>query len=102
MAPLTPNYANLTIILLGHTHDPFCIHTDYLTTHSPFFASACTGRTILLPEIDPPAFRTYLRWLYAGEINSKEDAHDQAKLCALYLPGEHFQDVRLKNRVMEI
>jgi hypothetical protein len=59
-----------------------------------------------LPEI----FRVYLGWVYSHDVkfdpaavdSDEINTYEQAKFCELYLLADTLDDVKLRNRVMEI
>lgn len=92
------------------------MHTDFLVAKSRFFAAACSERwskndgTIRLPEVLPETFRVYLGWVYSHDVkldpaavdSDEINTYEQAKFCELYLLADTLDDVKLRNRVMEI
>lgn len=92
------------------------MHKDFLVAKSKFFAAACSQRwskgngTIHLPEVSPDLFRVYLGWVYSHTVEcdhamADDDwAHinEQAKFCELYLLADALDDIKLRNKTMEI
>lgn len=94
----------------------FSIHKDFLVAKSKFFEAACSPRwstddgSIRLPDTQPEVFRAYLEWIYSDDVEFIRDVEDdvdtpsreQALFCELYLLADTLDDVRLRNKVMEI
>jgi hypothetical protein len=84
---------------------------------SKFFKAACSERWIerktkkvSLPEVEPEVFQSYVAWLYSGHHHmeaSKDDPVDLkdvalGKAVELYLLGDVLDDIRFRNKMMEI
>ncbi|OAK99848.1 hypothetical protein IQ06DRAFT_193214, partial [Phaeosphaeriaceae sp. SRC1lsM3a] len=69
------DFTNTSTLLIGSKATPFLIHTSLLTTQSPYFRAALTGRfseasenTIRLDDIEVQHFQLLVSWLYTGSI----------------------------------
>ena len=63
---------------------------ELLTHHSPFFAAALNGSfseatssELNLPEDDPKAFSSFVRWMYSGKVDPDPDAIQLAQAWVL-------------------
>jgi hypothetical protein len=121
ISPYSPDYSDTIAILVGPNEELFSIHTDFLVDKSRFFAAVCSKKylesdsIIRLREVSPDSFRLYLGWVYSHDLKFTSDPRDddnddddqahpyeQAKFCELYLLADLLNDVRLRNRTMEI
>lgn len=71
-----PNdFTTTSTLLVGPKATPFLVHTTLLTSQSPYFRAALTGRfaeatenTIRLDDVDVSHFQLLVSWLYTGSI----------------------------------
>lgn len=112
-------------VLVGPDEQLFLIHEDLICAKSNFFAAACSDskrwvegkeKQVRLPEVNPSVFQSYLSWVYSTSLNITELTTDQidqdqlpdtrnrnvAKHLELYFLGDVLDDVRLRNKVMQI
>jgi len=107
-------------VVVGPSEQPFLVHKDIICAKSKFFAAACSERwvegkekKVTLPEAKASAFQSYLVWVYCGKVDvtciSSEDfdylptesGKIEAKNFELCFLGDAFDDIRLRNRVLE-
>lgn len=107
-------------MLVGPSEQPFLVHKDIICARSKFFTAACSERwvegkekNVTLPDVKASVFQSYLTWVYCGQLDitcvSSEDidylpserGEIAAKYLELYFLGDAFDDIRLRNRVLE-
>jgi hypothetical protein len=69
-------------VLVGPDEVAFTVHENFICAKSKFFQAACrkewsegAQKLIRLPEVEPGVFRSYLNWVYTGDlaVNSTKD-----------------------------
>jgi hypothetical protein len=78
-------YNNTISVLVGEKKQLFTVYKDIICASSKFFKAACSERwvegkekKVLLPEVEPKFFQSYVAWLYSGNYQlqaSKDDTH---------------------------
>jgi hypothetical protein len=115
----------MTTLLAGQSGKSFIVHTDLLTTRSPYFreilsTSSSSGPrshstssstnmttsithhdTISYPDLDEFAFALFVRWLYGGQLTGPSDFHSMQHYISLYVLATKFQIEKLSNEVMD-
>ena len=98
-------------MLVGPEEKKFGIHKGLLCAHSSFFRAALEGsfkeaRTgiVTLSEDDPVTFEVFKTWLYpmrlVTERNGQEGPCSDHRLCRLYVLGDVYGVLHLKNAVI--
>ena len=113
------SYGNVITVTAGEECEEdaevFTVHADVITKSSSFFEKARNDSSkeaqedgVRLPEIEADTFRSYLHWIYSGNVVIEvEGANTEAlrtkaeKLVKLYTCAEMLGDMRLRNAVID-
>jgi hypothetical protein len=98
--------------------EAFLVHQQIISLKSKFFTAACrkvwtegAEKLVRLPEVEPRLFRSYLNWVYTGDLAvdvSVADAEETASelkyrgFVKLYVLGDTLDDLALRNSAMKI
>lgn len=87
----------------------FIVHTEPAAARSEFFSKALLGSfkeakeaTVHLPEVEADTFRSYVHWLYTGNVVVSgnrffANEHTLRKLTDLYIAADMLLDLSLRN-----
>ena len=101
--------ASVTELRAGPTNKEFFIHTDLLTSYSPYFRSLLDSKptdakhaAISFPDLDEFGFALFVRWLYGAMLNGPSNYHTMQHYLDLYILALRFKIERLCNEVMDM
>jgi BTB/POZ domain len=107
--------AGMATLLAGQTGKPFVVHTDLLTSRSPYFQALLGDsnanannkivqrqQTIAYPDLDEFAFALFVRWLYGALLTGPTDFHSMHHYIGLYILAHRFRIERLQNSVIDL
>jgi hypothetical protein len=93
----------MTTLLAGTTSKPFTIHTDLLTSRSPYFRSILTPNsheTYRYPTMDEFACALFVRWLYGAALPGPSGFHSLQHYLGLYVLALQFRIEKLHMQVL--
>jgi hypothetical protein len=105
-----------TTLLAGQSAKSFTVHTDLLTSRSPYFrtllanansTTTTTGLAIItpplhFPDLDEFSVALFVRWLYGAPLSPPTDFHAMQHHIGLYILALQFRVERLANRVLDL
>jgi hypothetical protein len=104
-------------VLVGPDEVAFTVHENFICAKPKFFQAACrkewskgAQKLIRLPEVEPGVFRSYLNWVYTGDLavdSTKDDPVNPkntkySNFLKLYVLGDTLDDLSLRNSTTEI
>jgi hypothetical protein len=112
------DYNSIHPVLVDPEEERFLVYQQIISLESKFFNAACrkewkegAEKLVRLPEVEPGMFRSYLNWVYTGDLAvdvSVADAEETANelkfrgFIELYVLGDTLDDLRLRNSAMKI
>lgn len=95
------------MVLVGREEEHFVVHKSILCARSKFFKAACSAqwvegkeKIVRLRTMRPKPFQMYLDWAYSNSLANVESS--MASLLALYIVGDFLDDIRLRNKTMDL
>jgi hypothetical protein len=112
------DYNSTVSVLVGPSEEAFLVHQQIISLKSQFFKAACrkewkegAEKLVRLPEVEPGLFRSYLNWVYTGDLAVDVSAADAKESVSelknrgfvkLYVLGDTLDDLPLRNSTMRI
>lgn len=102
-------------VIVGEEEKHFTVHKDTICVKSKFFRAACSDHWLegqqkvvrLTGARSVQAFQTYMDWTYTNELvvenlttRTRHGDHDY--IIELYLLGDILEDVKIRNRSLQL